>query len=313
MDFNGDGIGDLIFGNADGEVLFYSRKANGDLHFEEKLKANNSTIDYNSVSSVAIVDWNNDGLFDLVISSKGIFQSWNGMSYSPTPVRLYINEGTKEQYRFGSYENIELDGSDEGFRPYCHVHVADLNGDGKKDLLVSGRHSYDDDGWNAFYFENIGTDAAPAFGNFKRLTTEGEVITGYFGPTMTVVDWNNDGALDLLFGMTNKDYHVKIYLGEPQTVIVDNNSEKNARSTIMRAYECDNTFITQISLNEATHIRLQVVGINGKILKSIDYGIVSAGKHRFDIGHSGLGSGVYYINCHLNKNQFKRERVVLTR
>lgn len=295
MDFNGDGIGDLIFGNADGEVVYYSRKANGDLHFEEKLKANNSKISYNSVSSVAIVDWNNDGLLDLVISSKGIFQSWNGMSYSPTPVRLYLNEGTKEQYRFGSYENIELDGSDEGFRPYCHVHVADLNGDGKKDLLVSGRHSYDDDGWNAFYFENIGTDAAPAFGSFKRLTTEGSVIIGYFGPTMTVVDWNNDGALDLLFGMTNKDYHVKTYLGDFVSNISVPDMKSNASALLTSCLSPDrrNLQITFNRGNMSGDVEVSLFGSSGRKLVSH----TCSAKKTLSIPLTDLSKGVYFLVC----------------
>ena len=208
----------MIFGNADGEVEYYSRRANGELHYEGKLQANGQEIVYNTVSSVAIVDWNNDGRLDMVLGSKGVFmrdgKQWREMSYSADPIRLYLNQGAKTKYLFKDYSLLELDGTTDGFRSYAHVYVTDLDQDGKKDLLVSGRYGYADDLWNAFFFRNIGTDAAPVLDKSQIVTSNGEKIIGYFGPTWHVADWNKDGVKDLIFGMMNKDYNVKIFLGK---------------------------------------------------------------------------------------------------
>jgi FG-GAP-like repeat len=70
-----------------------------------------------------------------------------------------------------------------------------LNGDGKKDLLVG-----DSDGL-VFLFLNEGTDAEPKLAAGRQLEVGGKPFT-WEGTRIKpeVVDWNNDGQIDLLLG-----------------------------------------------------------------------------------------------------------------
>jgi len=67
--------------------------------------------------------------------------------------------------------------------------VVDWNMDGKKDILISNAAG------EVHYYQNIGTDDAPAFDSGVTLFSGLGTNIGLF-----VVDWNNDGKKDLLTG-----------------------------------------------------------------------------------------------------------------
>ncbi len=72
--------------------------------------------------------------------------------------------------------------------------VVDYDLDGGKDLLVGNK-----DGTIAL-FTNTGTDDNPAFGDHRLLTANDEVISVGSNAAPFVLDYNNDGAQDLLAG-----------------------------------------------------------------------------------------------------------------
>ena len=53
-----------------------------------------------SNASPEVVDWNEDGLLDLLVAS----------GTGDEAVWLYLNKGTKEQYKFESYEELKAGG-----------------------------------------------------------------------------------------------------------------------------------------------------------------------------------------------------------
>jgi hypothetical protein len=85
------------------------------------------------------------------------------------------------------------------------VEVADLNGDGRKDLLAGNT-----DGQLYLYLNN-GTDAEPKFQGSQKVQAKGaEINLGTSRSRPFVCDFNGDGRLDLLVG--GADGLVRLYL-----------------------------------------------------------------------------------------------------
>jgi hypothetical protein len=144
-------------------------------------------------TSLAVADWNGDGLLDLIV---GDIQG---------TVSVYLNEGTKQQYAFGrpthlkaNHKEIRVPGGDAG---PC---VADWDGDGLLDLVVGCG-----DG-SVIFYRNIGTAREPRLAEGQTLIPPGQIE--YEGgkiatePTrgvrakVCVVDYDGDGLPDLLVG-----------------------------------------------------------------------------------------------------------------
>ncbi len=88
---------------------------------------------------------------------------------------------------------LRVDGSSSPF-------VADINGDGKKDIVCGNSNwigSYPSNGM-IWYYLNTGTNKVPVF-------TTGKFIKGRFDSNVkpVVVDWNRDGRRDIVFGSVN--------------------------------------------------------------------------------------------------------------
>ncbi len=145
-----------------------------------------------------VVDWNNDGLDDLVVGLK----YYTPEQFEGIAVYLRNPDGSLEDpvSAFASGDAHDAFGWTVYFRPV----VVDWDGDGKKDLLF-GQY-YGSKG--VAFCSNQGTDAAPVFhgGDCQRLLTADGTLVGlttgssvaYVSPE--VVDWDNDGDMDLLVG-----------------------------------------------------------------------------------------------------------------
>ena len=188
MDWDNDGRKDLITGGRDGYVRIYlNTGTDADPAFSgyTNLQVGVTSWDAGYTSTPYIVDWNNDGKKD-VICGEDSGRIW-----------LLINVGTDASPIFSGASYI-LNGAttlDVGSR--CSPVAADWNNYGKKDLVV-GEYS-----GTVYYFENIGTDAAPAFNGSVLLQAGGAVLDVEYYARIDVVDWDNDGVLDLMSGNRN--------------------------------------------------------------------------------------------------------------
>jgi hypothetical protein len=165
---------------------------------EEFVQADGIDIEVPGYSVPSFVDWNNDMLNDLIVGEGGGFEE--------ARVRVYLNVGTESEPQFSDYFYAQSNGSDLTCPASgclgCFPRVDYWDEDDRKDLIV-GRS----DG-KIEIFLNIGTDEEPTFGNGTELMAGDSVIDVGSRATPTVVDWNNDGAKDLVVGALDGKIHI---------------------------------------------------------------------------------------------------------
>jgi hypothetical protein len=188
IDWNDDGVTDLIAGDCDGFVWYFQNQTNNHLPLfasGQRLAAGKRTLsvaDSGGHARPDVCDWNNDGKKDLVVSDGA------------GTVTVYLNESSTEMPVLSEGKRVmqknpqgSLGPIDRGTR--SHLMVCDWNSDGKKDLVFSDQEN------PGFYFlQNTGTDAEPLFAPARDLG-----LTGYVRPNLgSFVDWDGDGVKDLV-------------------------------------------------------------------------------------------------------------------
>jgi WD40 repeat protein len=170
VDWNGDGKKDLVVGNGSGSIfVFFNIGEDHDPAFSSK--GIKTDIKVPSSATPFVVDWNNDGKFDVVCGS------WDGKVY------IFINEGTDKNPVFGKPQTIHVNNKELRLLGPTSVIAVDWDKDGKTDLLVSNKEAVEEgptpDRKNIiplgiYFLINTGTKEKPEFkelkpikGNFK--------------------------------------------------------------------------------------------------------------------------------------------------
>ncbi len=214
VDFDDDGDVDLLWGNENGNIGFNENIAGA--HKRPKLKQTvffqqrNPFLDSGTIVIPVVFDWDGDGDYDIITGASDQY------------ILFYENVGSnnKPVWREGvplkaGGKVIELiagpDGSVqgryEGHWGYNNPEIADWDGDGLADLIISnirGEH---------IFFKNVGTRTKPKLAKGKKIKVYwGKEIPKYpewltFKPEkdtlVTVwrcrpvaIDWNKDGLVD---------------------------------------------------------------------------------------------------------------------
>ncbi|MHC4942524.1 MAG: FG-GAP repeat domain-containing protein [Planctomycetota bacterium] len=177
-------------GGYDGKIRIYiNRGEDVDPMFRGYCHLQVNGIDFlcDTVSVPFIVDWNNDGKKDVICGQ------YDGR------ICLLLNQGTDDDPLFVEILMIQDGAGDLSVGKWSSPACVDWNRDGRKDLIVG-------DGYGKIvYFENKGTDEAPLFDGSAYVSyPSGDPLDVYISARPCVVDWDNDGVMDILCGSSRQ-------------------------------------------------------------------------------------------------------------
>lgn len=187
VDYNNDGLKDIIAGDADGNVYLYLSEEQLQEDGSKKVvlvaKGAVQNINVGSRAVPFVVDYDNDGKKDLLVGSG------DGHIY------LYLNTRDDAAPEFTSAGTIKATGSDITISNSA-PNVVDYNNDGKKDLVVGGA------GGTLRLYVNVGTDASPEFDASVTIKADNADLSAGLNSNSKVffTDWNSDGKKDMVVG-----------------------------------------------------------------------------------------------------------------
>jgi len=204
VDWDGDGLTDMLLGHREGTVLFYKNVGEpGKPEFESRgpvLKENGEPVEVYMLSHQCPVSWNDDGIYDLLVGNDSGQVIW------------FKNIGIPNNPVFSEGEILK----DEGGELICGVHpvitFTDWDSDGNLDILVG----HQEETLRLFINENGIFDQFQELTDIKytRKNNENDDEIGrlwkdeglyfsreYLGNLAPVmVDWDNSGLSDLVMG-----------------------------------------------------------------------------------------------------------------
>jgi hypothetical protein len=195
-DYDNDGKRDLLVGDGNyptGYVYFY-RNTNTDaapiLAPGVTLMVGASPLSVGYRATPCVDDWDGDGLKDLICG--------NGDGF----VFFFKNTGTAQSPAYAASTRIQAGGADLNLGIRSVARIFDWDGDGVKDLVGSSN-----DG--VYWCRNMGSNSSPNL--LARVGLRAPPVSGSgLVPINTggrmrldLVDWNNDGTIDLLIGNLN--------------------------------------------------------------------------------------------------------------
>ncbi len=177
VDFNNDGLIDLLVGDESGMLTLFVASTRGGgsrVWYEEGEQLKVAPI---SGAVPFVVDWNNDNRKDLLVGGV------DGRVF------LFLQETASSDLSpvFSAGTPLKIDALDDlNVESPSAPAVADIDGDGDKDLVVGTASG------KLLSFLNVGTDAVP-------LLAAATQIGSFSGPVAPLfIDWDADGQRDLL-------------------------------------------------------------------------------------------------------------------
>jgi len=211
-DLNNDGVKDLILGDVDyPNLIALTNGGTKDSAFmtavDTAFPSNSRPVKLFSFPSSAILDLDNDGINDLLVSP---FDPNYFISENFTSVWFYKNTGSNSNPVFEFQTDHFLQGEMLDFGSISYPVLYDFNGDGLQDLFI-GNYGFYDSSWyyqevlhSSFtaritYFKNEGSGVTPMF---RKVTDDLAGISNLNRKAVfpTFGDLNADGKPELIIG-----------------------------------------------------------------------------------------------------------------
>lgn len=203
LDMDNDGLKDFIAAPSspynsedDQNVWFYKNTTSNEMpvfDYQKNTFLVEDMVDLGTGACPAFVDYNADGLMDMIVGNQGYWVSWNELG---SRLFLFENIGTANTPAYelvdDDYLNMsQFSGSNWHFSP-C---TGDIDNDGDIDLLIGEEFGA------LFFIENIaGPNQAFEFAEpvFDYMDIDVGLISSPF-----IVDLNRDGLMDIVVGERN--------------------------------------------------------------------------------------------------------------
>ena len=294
MDFNNDGLDDLIVGERLGFVNYYRRLADGTLTSEGRIQDGSVDLNVGLNSAPFVYDWNNDGLLDLIAGR-----------YATSGGSLYLNEETAENAVFNGFAAV-MKGSSPVAWSRSVPHMEDMNGDGLMDLLVG------EDYGHTYYLENEGSAGNPVFSSSEAITVYGSPYawpSGQTDATVYVNDWNEDGILDIIQG--NYVTNVWVFLGNASSVEDFNAPISSAGVNLFPGSNpVAGVLNYTVSVDQPSTVNVSLFCIDGRMVSNWTMGTVSGtASDVHDL--SSLPAGVYTMVLNAGEEHIVHQLVVV--
>ena len=175
VDFDSDGLDDLLVADGSGKLLLYKGVAGADWSVLSGVQLSGVTLPVGAVPFVA--DWNNDDRKDLLVGA------------ADGSVSLFLNAGTQVAPVFATALPLQDVNGPLNVGSNATPLLFDLNDDGAKDLIVGSGNG------TLYKFLNIGSDADPLLAAPVVLIA---AAPGAANASALVVDWDADGSKEIL-------------------------------------------------------------------------------------------------------------------
>ncbi|MBL1280700.1 MAG: T9SS type A sorting domain-containing protein [Fluviicola sp.] len=285
-DLDGDGDKDMILGDVNGILYFYTNTAGaGNTANFVLSQPNYKGIDVGQFSSPQLVDVNRDGLLDLLIGERS-----GNLNY-------YENIGTASVADFSSSATNDFFGGIDVMVPCCTGYSTPF-------MIEDSLNNYilyvgSEEG-NLYQFDNIGGNLSGNFNLVDSLYLDGLNIS------VSGTDINGNGKLELIYGQWFGGVTI-LKNGNPNTVSIDEMEGSQIGISLFPNPSANNVFLLIDGASEGQELTVQVVNALGQLViqrRKVDT------DGEMELNTSDLSNGVYFLRIGVNGQALTKKLII---